>query len=173
MGGAASVAADKVVATVGSVKALPPYLESEVKALMLKVCHLHFCTYPFSLSLPIPGMHFTHCCPFVPAPASSSTGLFCNSYVPTNAYWAVHHHIGGRCVGGVGGDAGGGARTADGAAVHRLCLEQVPGGARRPRLRPLLQQVRRRCAATVDARCCHAVCSAAQWCTAAHCPRVR
>jgi hypothetical protein len=37
MGGAASVAADKVVATVGSVKALPPYLESEVKALMLKV----------------------------------------------------------------------------------------------------------------------------------------
>lgn len=37
MGGAASLAADKVVATVGSVKALPPYLETEIKSLMLKV----------------------------------------------------------------------------------------------------------------------------------------
>ena len=36
MGGAASLAADKVVATVGSVKALPPHLEAEVKPLMLK-----------------------------------------------------------------------------------------------------------------------------------------
>jgi hypothetical protein len=52
MGGAASVAADKVVATVGSVKALPPYLESEVKALMLKVRHLPFCTYLVTLSPP-------------------------------------------------------------------------------------------------------------------------
>lgn len=35
--GAAGLAADKVVATVGSVKDIPPYLEAEVKALMLKV----------------------------------------------------------------------------------------------------------------------------------------
>lgn len=40
MGGAAALAADKVVATVGSVKAIPPYLETEAKSLMLKVlCH--------------------------------------------------------------------------------------------------------------------------------------
>jgi len=37
LSGAASLAADKVVATVGSVKAIPPYLETEAKALMLKV----------------------------------------------------------------------------------------------------------------------------------------
>lgn len=37
MSGAASLAADKVVATVSSVKAIPPYLETEAKALMLKV----------------------------------------------------------------------------------------------------------------------------------------
>jgi hypothetical protein len=42
MGGAATLAADKVAATVGSVKALPPYL-AEVKALMLKVCPLTLC----------------------------------------------------------------------------------------------------------------------------------
>lgn len=37
MGGAASLAVDKVAATVGSVKAIPPYLDSEIKSLMLKV----------------------------------------------------------------------------------------------------------------------------------------
>jgi hypothetical protein len=37
IGGAAALAADRVVATVGSVKAIPPYLETEAKALMLKV----------------------------------------------------------------------------------------------------------------------------------------
>ncbi len=38
MGGAAAAAADKVVATVGSVKAIPSHLETEAKALMVKVC---------------------------------------------------------------------------------------------------------------------------------------
>lgn len=37
MGGAAALAADKVVASVGSVTAIPPYLEIEAKSLMLKV----------------------------------------------------------------------------------------------------------------------------------------
>ncbi len=37
MGGAAEAAAEKVVATVGSVKDIPPFLETEARALMLKV----------------------------------------------------------------------------------------------------------------------------------------
>lgn len=49
MSGAASLAADKVVATVGSVKAIPPYLETEAKALMLKV--------PMFRHLVLPGSH--------------------------------------------------------------------------------------------------------------------
>ncbi len=37
LGGAVEAASDKVVATVGSVKDIPPFLETEARALMLKV----------------------------------------------------------------------------------------------------------------------------------------
>jgi hypothetical protein len=62
MGGAASLAADRVVATVGSVKALPPYMEGEVKALMLKARPRPACMCPASPMLPVLRITCISCC---------------------------------------------------------------------------------------------------------------
>lgn len=173
MGGAASVAADKVVATVGSVKALPPYLESEVKALMLKARHHPFCPYLLTLSPPTSGLLFHTLLPIracsshpktlavIPSLCARKRSLGC---APPPHRWAMR---------------GRGWRRCRWSAAHcRRCSRPStsPGTSTWRRTMPSSPRppttsascVRCCCAATLDVCCCHAVCSAAQRCTAVH-----